>query len=436
MKSILDFPLTTFRLGLWRLGHAGLVIRYRNGPVIAVDPYLSDAAATVTPRLARRFPPPIPPSQFDADVVVITTAQREHLDPETLGPAPARGHASFLGSAGVAPQLIFAGAPAQRTIRMVPGRAWVDRGLVIEPRATYHGSASAEELGVIMDGPGPGPRVYVTGDTLDDPGLDRAGPVDVLVVPINGKFGNMNVEGAARLAGALPARWVVPCHYDLTAADGESPEAFLYAMEQEGRVDRARVLPVMHPLMIGATGDAVTVTSPLELEWSATQPVRVVALPHGYHLRHFRETDLVDLGFLYHRVFGGGHTEDWFRRQIVEDTRFEPERVIVVECGGRVVASAVAWEDDTHHARGRGVLQFAATHPDHHQRGLGKAVCAGVQRYFKDRHRRGVLVRTEDWRLRSIRAFMALGFTPVDGTPETKARWDNVRAAVEAGVLV
>jgi L-ascorbate metabolism protein UlaG (beta-lactamase superfamily) len=60
--------------------------------------------------------------------------------------------------------------------------------------------------------------IYHSGDTLVYDGMvERLRPfnVDVAILPINGKVGNMGGADAARLAKEIGARIVIPCHYDM-----------------------------------------------------------------------------------------------------------------------------------------------------------------------------------------------------------------------------
>jgi L-ascorbate metabolism protein UlaG (beta-lactamase superfamily) len=60
--------------------------------------------------------------------------------------------------------------------------------------------------------------VYHAGDTVVfdgmAEGLQSLG-IDIAILPINGKVGNMNGRDAARLARDINARLVIPCHYDM-----------------------------------------------------------------------------------------------------------------------------------------------------------------------------------------------------------------------------
>ncbi len=431
MRAIRDFPFGTFTAGLWRLGHASLAIRVKNGPVIVMDPYLTDAAATESPRMRRRTSPPFPPAELDAEIVLISHTHVDHLDPATITPSPARTRAVFLGPASVVAALVKLGVPEANAVRLDAGARWTGQGVTVEAVRAWHSPDVPDAVGFVVEA-GPGARFSLTGDTLWNDGLASVRPADVLVMPINGKLGNMGVEGAARLVREVRPRFAVPSHHDLIAANGEDPEAFLLHCEMAGVEDRACVLPPMRPLLLAGPGTGVRVTRQLSMVWEAGEHIREIPLPPGYRLRTFREADIPALGEVYRRTFGPEHDATWFRREFLASPVFSPDRVQIVEREGIPVAAALAWEDGAREVAGRGVLHFVATHPDHHQRGLGKAVSAAVQTWFRKAGRTGVFLLTDDERLRAIRAYTTLGFKPVEDDDEMRARWANVRAAVDA----
>lgn len=430
MKRITGFPLATFDTALWRLGQAGCAVRVRNGPILVVDPYLSDSAAKHSKYFARRTPPPFPPSALAADLVLITHTHVDHLDPETLNESPVKTRARFLGPPSVCAQLEELGVAPARLFALQPEETWEGDGVTVQAVQAFHSPDVPDAVGFRVRAGAKGPAIYFTGDTLYDDRLAAPAPTDVLVAPINGKLGNMGVEGAARLAKALKPNFAVPVHYDLMAANGEDPVAFEFHLERAGLAGRAAVLNGMWPLLLGG-GTGVAVTRQLAMAWKCGLPIRDVALPPEYHLRNFRTGDLPAVNEIYAATFG--HPDTWYARRFATHRLFKPERAFVVEFRGKAVATALAWEEGDEVSLKRGLLHFVATHPEHHQRGLGKAVTAAVMRYFTKDGRDEVILTTDEHRLRAIRAYQALGFEPVLEAPDQRRRWDNVNAALEQG---
>jgi L-ascorbate metabolism protein UlaG (beta-lactamase superfamily) len=209
---------------LWWLGQSGFMIK-RSGRFLLVDPYLSDSltakyAATETPhvRMTRRV---VAPDRLDfVDVVLATHGHTDHLDPETL---------RHVGGALVAP------AGITKLVRERSGRALVplSEGESVEVAGFSIAAVPARHpgdhcVGYVIDG-----RIYHSGDTepIDPPAYD----VDLALVPINGKLGNLDGEEAARLAHSMRAGLAVPMHYEQFEFNTASPETFTRECERLGQ---------------------------------------------------------------------------------------------------------------------------------------------------------------------------------------------------------
>jgi L-ascorbate metabolism protein UlaG (beta-lactamase superfamily) len=60
--------------------------------------------------------------------------------------------------------------------------------------------------------------------------------VDIAILPINGKIGNMNGRDAAHLANDIGAKIVIPCHYDMFEFNTADPdEQFVPECEKIGQ---------------------------------------------------------------------------------------------------------------------------------------------------------------------------------------------------------
>ena len=76
--------------------------------------------------------------------------------------------------------------------------------------------------------------------------------------------------------------------------------------------------------------------------------------------------------------------------------------------------------------RAQGVLDFVVTHPDHRGRGLGRATCTAVSKFFIDRDCTSISLKTDDWRLPAIHLYLSLGFKPVMNRTDMPERWATI----------
>ena len=144
-------------------------------------------------------------------------------------------------------------------------------------------------------------------------------------------------------------------------------------------------------------------------------------VPDEYLLRRCRASDSADIAC----VLGACGFKGWTTERVA-DYVAEPERGSgsrVVACGTRIIASTFAsWRE-----LGRvGVLDYVACHPDHRQRGLGRAVCTGVLEFFARRGYESVTLSTDDVRLAAIALYLSLGFAPDMTREDMPGRWKKV----------
>jgi L-ascorbate metabolism protein UlaG (beta-lactamase superfamily) len=255
-------------LHVWWLGQAGFLIAHA-GRHLVVDPYLSDTltekyAGSATPhvRMTERV---LAPEQLAfADAVLASHHHGDHLDGGTLAPLlrAAPGAMLVAPAAHRALALERAQVEAGRVLDIDVGRAVSVRGIRIAGVPAAHEELARDAAGrwlhlgfVISAGPF---RIHHAGDTVPFPGQAAGvGPVDVALLPINGRGagvpGNLDGAEAAALAAALPARMTVPCHFGMFTFNTASPAAFLARCGQLGVA--ARVLRAGERLTLAASDE-------------------------------------------------------------------------------------------------------------------------------------------------------------------------------------
>lgn len=237
-------PIAPGRGFVW-LGQAGFWID-TGAHRILIDPYLSDSLARkyAGQRFDHRRMMP-PPMAIDAlprpDMVLVTHAHTDHMDPETLGPL----HRRFPDLAFVVPEARLDAARDRigASANLVPS----DAGAVIErlPGLAVTAFPAAHET-FERDGLGRHPylgyavasgdlRFYHSGDTVPFDGLGdrlRAFAPDIVFLPVNGRDaerrdagvpGNLTLAEAIDLATAANVRYLIPHHFGMFAFNTIDP---------------------------------------------------------------------------------------------------------------------------------------------------------------------------------------------------------------------
>ncbi len=248
-------------LHVWWLGQSGFLACVGERSVL-FDPYLSDSLTrkyerTEKPhvRMSRRV---IEPGKLAfASIVTSTHGHTDHLDAETLAPIRAQGEAIL-----VAPEaeesLVTQRWGAGRRLSFDAGRNFCARGVWVYGIPAAHPTLTTDDTGhhkylgyVVRFG---GFSIYHAGDGVAYDGqAEHVQPfgIDLAILPINGKVGNMNGTDAARLAKAIGAKLVVPCHYHLFEFNTAEPEE-LFVPECERIGQAYRVLKLGERLTLEA----------------------------------------------------------------------------------------------------------------------------------------------------------------------------------------
>ncbi len=192
------------------IGHATVLIEI-DGVRLLTDPFLRDRLGP----LRRRGPTPDLEAIGRVDAVLLSHAHPDHFDRGSL--RRLAGDPVVIVPTGLGAAIERLGYPAREL--SVDGRTSV-RGVDITAVPARHGRwprhPAAATLGFLVEG---GSSVYFAGDTSMFLGLRQlAGRVDVALLPI-GSWGphrapwHLGPRGAARLAGVIDARVVVPIHW-------------------------------------------------------------------------------------------------------------------------------------------------------------------------------------------------------------------------------
>lgn len=252
-------------VNLFWLGQSSWALVLDTGQVVYVDPYLSDSLSR-THGWKRLLPVPFPPEEADCDLVLITHAHPDHLDPDTV-PALARATgARFVIPSAYASRLEELGVAKSRIVTLDRGQSAELDGLHVEAVVAFHQhprNPQPHAVGyVVRHG---GVSVYHAGDTAYtlevQEAASRAGPVTVALLPINGMRCCLTAEDAVFLAEDIRAQVLVPMHYGMFAENTADPYQAVAHARRLGAGVQVLVLPFLGGLAAAPEG----VRGPLSL---------------------------------------------------------------------------------------------------------------------------------------------------------------------------
>jgi len=250
MNTIQNINLEPGQAALWFLGQAGYLVR-SEGVTVAIDPYLSDSVKTTSPEFSRVRPAPMEPEDLAVDLYLVTHDHADHLDPETIRRYRHKEDTLFIAPRLAGRKLIDLGIPPARVARVDAGEQLVWGNVTITgvfalPTAVDVLDTTGYKLAFAN-----GRSLYHTSDTAFTPLLLQAAPrdVDVLLVPINGKWGNLTIEQAIELTATVNPRYVLPNHYDLMELNAENPRTFAWFCQKRQLRTRCVIPPVMQPFV-------------------------------------------------------------------------------------------------------------------------------------------------------------------------------------------
>jgi len=244
-------------LSIWWLGQSGFLLQWQ-GRHLLFDPYLSDSLtvkySTTDKPHVRMTEMAIEPQHLAfVDLATSTHNHTDHLDAETLLPLMAAN-----------PEMKLLVPEANRAFaaeRLACDPTWLvgmDDGVGYETAgfAVQGVPAAHEELETDAEGRHKfmgyvarcgGWTVYHSGDTMLYEGMQERLSglgIDIALLPINGRAPERRVAGnlcgmeAARLAQAIGARVVIPCHYEMFEFNTASPEKFSRECDNLGQRNR------------------------------------------------------------------------------------------------------------------------------------------------------------------------------------------------------
>lgn len=232
MERLIKSKVEAGRVAIQWLGQSGFALKAHSGDVLLVDPYFSDSANS-DGGAARLVDVPVRPKDVRLDYLFLTHDHVDHTDPLTAPLiAQVNPNAPVICPPSACRHLTKLGVPTSQITTAMPGQSLDFPNFAVHVVAAQH---TDDSVGFVFEFQNEGSSsdtvaVYHTGDTEYNDALAAAveeyGP-EVLLVPINGRWGNMDAAQAALLTAQIAAREVIPMHYGMFAENTADPADFL-----------------------------------------------------------------------------------------------------------------------------------------------------------------------------------------------------------------
>ena len=178
------------------------------------------------------------------DVLITTHAHADHFDIDSV-PSLMRNGKTMLFASESCREYVTAFEIDEKRVRyQAPGDRASACGFEMEFLPCDHGTAAPDAFGVLIRADGV--LIAETGDTCLRPDYvteyRKMGTPDVLIGPINGRYGNMSEEDFALMASAVMPELAIPCHYGMFPLHGGDPGRFYRLMKERCPRQRFNIL--------------------------------------------------------------------------------------------------------------------------------------------------------------------------------------------------
>lgn len=192
---------------------------------ILIDPYMSDCLEAKGVKRMVKFPLSL--SDIKPDVLLCTHDHLDHLDPETVEKiADSYPECIFAGPERAFKHFAELGISEKRRVLLQIGQEQKLAGFDVMPVFAKHSDPTAVGILISCDNK----NVYLSGDTEFDEKITMnplLKKLDLILICINGKLGNMTLEQALDVVKELRPISAYPMHYGLFAENTVDPKPFI-----------------------------------------------------------------------------------------------------------------------------------------------------------------------------------------------------------------
>ena len=214
-------------------GQAGFIFESSAGYRVGIDLYLSNCCERYF-GFKRLLPFLYDPLNLNLDLLVATHAHYDHFDPDSVPLIIKDCNTKLIAAYDVKAEACKLNLDSSLITYLNVGDVFENEYITIKAMPCDHGKDTPYAIGLLINLDGK--KIYITGDTSyreDYFVSHELNSVDVMILPINGAFGNMNEIEAAKAANIVKSKLAIPCHFWNFAEHGGNPYIFMKEIEEK-----------------------------------------------------------------------------------------------------------------------------------------------------------------------------------------------------------
>jgi len=228
---ISELKIPEGHIGIIWMTQAGFIFKTSQGELLGVDLYLSDCVERLV-GFKRLMPKIIDYHELKLDYLICSHEHPDHLDIDALPEFIKKG-TRLIGTKSCHKKWEEMGSPPDKIIEINEGEQENFGSFIVEGVYADHGDLSPDAIGIVLRFENI--KVYFTGDTAYRPEKMKriiSLKPEILILPINGKYNNLNAEEAAKLTALIRPEIVIPCHFWMFKEHNGDPQAFAEALKK------------------------------------------------------------------------------------------------------------------------------------------------------------------------------------------------------------
>lgn len=239
---------------LFSLGQAGYVIKSKSGQLLGIDLYLSECVERVEGHIGfkRLLPHILAPFDLVFDFLIATHAHYDHFDMDSMPQLMSNNSTKLFCSITCKDEVERLKMLHNNISYIKPSDKYSCGDFNLSFVNCDHGKGAPDAVGVIITIDGK--NILEVGDTCFHADFKNEylnqGPLDVLIAPINGAYGNLNESECSLLSKLLSPKLTIPCHYGMFASHGGNPGLFLQIMKNECPNNKIAILQLGEKLTL------------------------------------------------------------------------------------------------------------------------------------------------------------------------------------------